>query len=232
MRRKWPATQCFLRTLQWNLTWLYNGQTSGRLLAQTCIQSFLSDTLHGFPFACGASVPHLQEKKFIVAEPRYLVDSRPLWLENDGVDTHAMSLLLYIILSMIKFNFFFSPLSIKQSMNIKVSSLNVLLSSAAGPAPPVNTASHRRGALQAFSCRTHTASLYTFVYMCLFYIACEQLIPCSVGRCVYGVRGEMCRWSRSSEAVSCVRYGGAHHQACHVGDSHGVPWWDTQKGHC
>lgn len=109
-------------------------KTSGRLLAQTCIQSFLFDTL---PFACGASIAHIQEKKFIVAGLRYLVDCRPLWLENDGVDTHAMSLLLYIILLIIKLHFFFTPSSIKQSMNIKVSSLNVFLSSAAGLAPPV-----------------------------------------------------------------------------------------------
>lgn len=60
-------------------------------------------------------------------------------------------------------------------------------------------------------------------------VVCERSIPRGVARCAHVEGGEAPRWRRSGEAVSRVRHSGAHHQARHVGDSHGVPWWDTQR---
>ena len=33
----------------------------------------------------------------------------------------------------------------------------------------------------------------------------------------------------SDEAVSHVRYRGANHQACHVGDRHRIPWREMER---
>lgn len=57
----------------------------------------------------------------------------------------------------------------------------------------------------------------------------ERSIARGVARWAHVEGGEAPGRRRSGEAVSCVRYGGAHHQACHVGDGHGVAWWDTQR---
>lgn len=54
-------------------------------------------------------------------------------------------------------------------------------------------------------------------------------MPRGVARRPHVECGEAPRRGRSGEAVSCVSYSGAHHQARHVGDGHGVPWWHTRK---
>lgn len=65
------------------------------------------------------------------------------------------------------------------------------------------------------------------VFACVCVRVCTHSVPCTVGRRVHVQRGEACSWS--SEAVSCVRHSGAHHQACHIGDCHGVPWRGSES---